>query len=132
MNLLQYSILLLTGTAIAWASFFFVLFGIDPLSIGVIGILLFYLASFASLAGTLTSLATIFRAKRSPHLPIEQLVSTSFRQAFLFSSLILLSLFLVSKGSFTFLNMLLLVSILGAIEGIYLFVLQEKEPKSQE
>jgi hypothetical protein len=131
-NLLQYSLLLLTGTAIAWSSFFFVLFGIDPLALGAIGVLLFYVTAFASLAGTFTSFATLIRAKHAPHRPIEHLVSTSFRQAFLFSSLILLSLFLLSQESFTALNMILLIVVLGAIEGIYLFFLEKKTPDSEE
>jgi hypothetical protein len=131
-NLLQYSLLLLAGTAIAWASFFFVLFGIDPLSLGIIGVVLFYVTGFASLAGTFTSFATLLRAKHTPHRPIEHLVSTSFRQAFLFSSLILLSLLLLSQESFTMINMILLIIGLGTIEGIYLFFLEKKAPDSEE
>lgn len=132
MNLLQYSLLLLTGTAIAWASFFFVLLGIDPISIGGVGVFLFYVTGFASLAGTFTSCATLIRAKRFSHRPVEHLVSTSFRQAFLFSSLILLSLFLLSRESLTLVNMILLIIGLGAIEGIYLFFLEKKAPDSEE
>lgn len=132
MNLLQYSLLLLTGTVVAWASFFFVLFGIDPLALGTIGFILFYITSFASLAGTFTSCATLIRARHAPHRPIEYLVATSFRQAFLFSSLILLSLFLLSQESFTVFNMILLIIGLGAIEGIYLFFLEKKTSNSEE
>jgi hypothetical protein len=131
-NLLQYTLLLLTGTAIAWASFVFVLCGIDPLALGAIGVLLFYLTLFASLAGTFTSLATLIRAKRFPDRPVDHLVSTSFRQAFLFSSLILLALFFLSREALTFVNMLLLIIGLGAIEGIYLLFLAKKDPKKEE
>jgi len=103
-------------TAICWTTWFFVLFTINPLITNWIGLLMFYSSIFLALVGTAALAGFVVRFVALKHELAWRLVKEAFRQSFLFSILIVVSLVLLSKGLFSWLNLLFLVLGLSILE----------------
>ncbi len=111
---------MLIASCAAWISWIVVLFAIDPTRSGVIGFVLFYTTLCLSLIGTLTIFGTGLRHWRHPDELISRQVIKAFRQAFLFTSLILGSLFLFGNGFFRWWTVTLLILLLAVVELAFL------------
>jgi len=103
-------------TAVCWTTWFFVLFTINPLITNWIGLLMFYSSIFLALVGTAALAGFVVRFVALKQELAWRLVKEAFRQSFLFSILIVVSLVLLSKGLFSWLNLLFLVLGLSILE----------------
>ena len=81
-------------TAICWGIFFFVASLVDPTATNWLGFLLFYLALFISLVGTIAIIGFVLRFVALRKELAFNLVKVSFRQSFLFSLFVVIILIL--------------------------------------
>lgn len=89
---------------------------INPYATNWIGFGLFYTSLFLSLVGLSAILGFVVRfIALKQHLAF-RLVRDAFRQSFLLAFLAVCSLFLMSKGLFTWMNIIFLVVALAALE----------------
>jgi len=103
-------------TMLSWFIFVYVLLSINPEITNWLGFLFFYLSLFLSIIGTSALLGFLVRfVFLKKHIAF-RLVKEAFRQSFLFASLIIVSLILLSQGLFTWLNMFFLISSLSILE----------------
>jgi len=116
MTLKTYIIIMSIMTAVCWTTWFFVLFTINPLITNWIGLLMFYSSIFLALVGTAALAGFVVRFVALKQELAWRLVKEAFRQSFLFSILIVVSLVLLSKGLFSWLNLLFLVLGLSILE----------------
>lgn len=116
MTLKAYLTLMIVATAICWGIFLFVLLTINPEITNWLGFLLFYLSLFLSLSGTAAILGFVIRFVAMKKELVFRSVIIAFRQSFLFAFLIAVTLFLLSKNLFTWLNLFLLVIGLTVLE----------------
>jgi len=116
MTLKKYLLTILLTTIICWSAFIFVLVSINPLITNGIGFLLFYLSLFFAILSTSAIIGFLLRFVALKQRLVFRLVTDAFRQSFFFSFLIIFSLFLSSKGLFTWLNVILLIFGLSIIE----------------
>lgn len=116
MTLKQYLTIMLAMTAVCWLSWAYVLFTINPEITSWIGFLLFYLSLFLALVGTSAIMGFVVRFVGLKQELIFRSVKEAFRQSFLFSFLIIISLFLLSRDIFTWLNLFFLVIGLSILE----------------
>ena len=115
-----YSFLILLGTALAWASWFAVLILIDPEQSKFFGLTLFFSSLFISLLGTIYFLSYWLRNRIfGTELSFKNL-TVSTRQAFLFTVLIITTLWLQSQQLLTVYNEILLVAVLTVIEFFFI------------
>jgi hypothetical protein len=98
----------------------YILFTVNPEATNWIGFSLFYVSLSLSLIGISALLGFLFRFIILKKELAFRLVKDAFRQSFLFSALIVISLFLLSKGMFSWLNLLLLVVGLTVMEFFWL------------
>ncbi len=61
MSLKDFLLLMGVATALAWGSWIYVLFQVDPHETGLMGFVLFYVTLFASLVGTMAILGSVYR-----------------------------------------------------------------------
>jgi len=116
MTLKKYLITMSLTTLICWACWFFVVFTINPEITNSVGFVLFYSSLFLSVIGTSALLGFLVRfVALKQHLAF-RLVKEAFRQSFLFASLIIVSLILLSHDLFTWLNLFFLVAGLSVLE----------------
>lgn len=126
MTLKNYLIVMGTMTAICWGIFALMVNLIDPSATNWLGFMLFYVALFLALSGTAALIGFIIRFVALRRELAFYAVSTAFRQSFLFSLFIVISLFLLSANLFTWLNMSLLLIIFAILE---LFVASYKKSR---
>jgi hypothetical protein len=105
-------------TFICLAAFSIVLFTINPKVTNWIGFSLFYVSLFLTITGAAAIVGFLIRFLALKQELIFRSVKEAFRQSFLFSSLIVISLLLVSQNLFTWLNLLFLVLGLSILEFI--------------
>ncbi|MDD4607102.1 MAG: hypothetical protein PHS07_02055 [Patescibacteria group bacterium] len=126
MNLKQYLILMAVATVICWTAFGLVLFNIDPQITDIWGFGMFYVSLFLSCMGTFAILGVLLRFKSIRNRPAMQLVVLAFRQAILFSLLIVFLLLLQSFKLLCWWNIILFLLFLTSLE-IYFICRQARQ-----
>lgn len=116
MTLKKYLWVMFALTAVCWGIFLFVAGIVDPMATSWLGFLLFYLALFASLSGTIALIGFLFRFVVIKKELAFNSVKVAFRQSFLFSLFIILLLILKAANLFNWLNLLLLIIIFSILE----------------
>lgn len=127
MTLKQYIVTMTIVTLFGWFAWIFVLWTVNPEITNWIGFFLFYTSLFLALAGTATIIGFILRFIVLKEELVFRLVKEAFRQSFLFSGLVIVSLMLLAHDLFSWLNVLLLVIGLSALE--YLLLSWQKPGK---
>ncbi|PIR92893.1 hypothetical protein COT99_03805 [Candidatus Falkowbacteria bacterium CG10_big_fil_rev_8_21_14_0_10_43_10] len=107
---------MLLATAICWTAWAIVINSIDPETTNIIGFLLFYASLFLSLVGTSAIIGFFIRFVALRRELIFRQVAVSFRQSFLFSVIIIVSLILQSFQMLTWYNALFLIAALTVFE----------------
>ena len=101
---------------ICWAIFIFIIKIIDPYTTGFFGFASFYLSLSLALIGTSAIIGFIIRfIWLKQHLAFKAVIE-AFRQSFLFTLFIIISLVLLSKDLFDGINLILLIIVLSVIE----------------
>ena len=116
MTLRQYLITMAMMTLVCWGAWGYIILIINPEATNWIGFSLFYSSLFLALTGTAALIGFIIRFVFLKQKLAWRSVKEAFRQSFLFSSLIAISLLLLAKGLFTWLNLILLVFSLTVLE----------------
>ncbi len=119
MPLNRYFIIMGTGTAIAAASWVMVLMFLSPQVSGTIGVALFFVSFFLVIFGIASIVGYLARRLFQRDEIAFKLVALSFRQAILIATLMTGSLFLQSRGYFTWWTALLLLLFLTLIEAFF-------------
>ncbi|MBU1203406.1 hypothetical protein KKH39_05180 [Patescibacteria group bacterium] len=121
MTIRSYNIAMLLATVLAWLGFFIIINSFDPYQGGLSIFLMFYFTLFLSILGTLSLLGFLLRSVWNRKRGIARvMVMESFRQAVIFSSVLLVALFLQSLRLLTWWNTLLLVVLATTIEFVFL------------
>lgn len=120
MTLRLYLTIMTILTTICWSAFVLIIFLIDPQTTNSTGFILFYVSLYLSLVGTAATLGFVVRFVFLKKHLVFRLVKDAFRQSFLFAALITLSLWLLPRGLFSWLNLLLLVVALTVLEFFWL------------
>lgn len=115
------------GTLLAWASWLVVLLYIDPTTIGTLGYVLFYACLSLALIGSFFLVGNSFRKTFFRRQLAAQRVSTSLRQALLFSILLITTALLQSFSLTRWWNMTLLIVLLTLLE--LFFVTRQRQPQ---
>lgn len=126
MTLKKYLWVMSALTAVCWGLFLFVAGLVDPTATNWLGFLLFYLAFFASLSGTIALIGFFFRFVIIKKELAFNSVKVAFRQSFLFSFFIILLLIMKAANLFNWLNLLLLVIVFSILE---LFLISYKKSR---
>jgi hypothetical protein len=116
MTLKQYLVTMLIVTVTCWFIWIFIVLTVNPEITNWIGFSLFYFSLFLAIAGTASIVGFVFRFIIFREELIYRLVKIAWRQSFLFSLLIMVSLMLLAHNLFSWLNMLLLVIGLSTLE----------------
>ncbi|MFA6604512.1 MAG: hypothetical protein WCS88_00765 [Patescibacteria group bacterium] len=121
---------MLLATVLAWFGFFIIIRSFDPTDGSWLIFSMFYSTLFLSILGTLSLLGFLsrsifFRKKARPRL----LAIESFRQAIIFSAVLILALMLQAGRVLTWWNMTLLVILATVIEFVILVFRQNDEEK---
>lgn len=124
MSFRSYILLMLLATIISWVVWGMILFFINPFETDFFGFLFFYLSLFLSLVGTISITSSIIRKIFVKNEILFRQVIISFRQAILFSILIIVCLLLQSQRLLTWWNMTFLVLALTIFE---LFAISKKK-----
>ncbi len=115
MTVRGYSTIMISTTIISWILWIFIVNVVDPFVTNWIGFILFYSSLFLSLLGTSALLGFFVRIIMKQEL-IFKIVKDAFRQSFLFSFLIIASLFLLSRDLFSWINVIFLILALSILE----------------
>ncbi len=115
-------ILMALASAGAWAGWIVVVSAIDPTRSGPVGFLFFYLTLTLALIGTLTVAGTGIRVWARREEIVSRHVTNSFRQAFLFTTLVDASLMLLAGGLFRWWTAALAIVLLALVELVFLSV----------
>jgi len=116
MTLRSYLIIMTIATLLCWAAWGYILWTVNPETTNWPGFLLFYVALFLAVTGTAALLGFVVRFVALKKELAFRSVKEAFRQSFLFAALIVISLMLLSKGLFSWLNLLFLVIGLSVLE----------------
>ncbi len=100
---------MLLATAICWSSFAIVVNTVDPETTNNVGFALFYVSLFLALTGTSAIIGFFIRFIALRKQLVFRQVIIAFRQSFLFSGVVVGSLFLQSLRMLTWYNALLLI-----------------------
>ena len=111
-------------TVICWIIFIYVILSINPDTTNWIGFLLFYSSLFLSIIGTTAIVGFIIRFIAIKQKLAFHSVKEAFRQSFLFALLIIISLLLLERNLFTWLNLFFLIASLSILE--YFLISYEK------
>jgi hypothetical protein len=120
MTLKQYLILMSICTLFCWLALALVIYFIDPTEAGFLGFAFFYSSLFLALTGTMSILGFAMRIKFVKDELVFRHVVSAFRQAILFSILIVGSLFLQSKSLLTWWNIILFILALTVLEFFFI------------
>ncbi len=115
MTVRGYSTIMISTTTISWILWIFIVNVVDPFVTNWIGFILFYFSLFLSLLGTSALIGFFIRIIIKQEL-IFKIVKDAFRQSFLFSFLIIASLFLLSRDLFSWINVVFLIFALSILE----------------
>lgn len=111
MTLKKYLMATAVATAICWTVFLFVSSVINPETTSWLGFALFYLALFMAISGTASLIGFLVRFVAMRHELAFYAVKIAYRQSFIFALFIIITLILLSQGLFTWLNLLMLITI---------------------
>lgn len=121
---------MILATTIAWLGFFIIINTFDPFDGNIIAISLFYVALFLSILGTLSLFGFWFRKlwnrKRGA---LRVMVTESFRQAIIFSGVIVVALLLQAGRILTWWNMIILVVLASLLE--FLIIVFRRNPDDE-
>lgn len=107
-------------TLFCWLAWILVVNLIDPTETGVLGFGFFYSSLFLACLGTMSILGFWLRMKIFRDEIVYKQVGTAFRQAVMFSILVVGSLFLQSKSLLTWWNIILFILALTVFEFFFL------------
>lgn len=110
------------GTLGAWAVLWLVMEYLDPKSTGFLGLLLFYVAVFLSVTGTLTILGFAWRMFRFKDEVLFRHMTQAFRQGAMLALVVVGALFLEAQKLLTWWNLGLLILGLTLLEFFWLSV----------
>jgi len=128
MTLRQYLIFMAIGTALAWTAVGLVVSAVDPTAAVPLVFVIFYAALFLALTGTIALIAFGLRiALLREQLVVSRHVAISFRQAFLFSFILCLALFLRSKHLLNWWNGALIVIAISLLEGFFISASEKRK-----
>lgn len=113
-------LLMAMASAAAWAGWIIVVSAIDPTRSGAMGFLFFYFTLTLALIGTLTVAGTGIRVWARRDEIVSRHVATAFRQAFLFTSLVDVSLILLANELFRWWTATLVILLLAIVELVFL------------
>lgn len=116
MTLKKYLITMIIMTILCWFAFVYVLFSINPDITNWIGFSLFYVSLFLALVGSAAIIGFVVRFITLKQELAFYLVREAFRQSFLFALLIVVSMFLLSRDLFTWMNLFFLIASLSVLE----------------
>ena len=122
MNLTKYLTLMSLATLLSWIAFLVVIFSVNPFETVILGFVLFYTSLFFAITGTLSLIGFLIRYFINKNQFITQQVVISFRQAILFSILIITGLYLQSYNLVAWWNLLILIIILMFVEITFLAI----------
>ncbi|MCD4760656.1 hypothetical protein K8R42_02040 [bacterium] len=125
MSIKTYNIIMLLATAIAWLGFFIIINRLDPSDGDFVLFVLFYLSLFLSILGTLSLIGFAFRTlwNRQRGIP-RVMVIESFRQAIIFSAVLIIALWLQAGRLLTWWNMVFLIVLATVLEFVILLFRQ--------
>jgi hypothetical protein len=126
MTLKSYLLVMSVLTGISWGIFIFVASLVDPTLTNWLGFLLFYLALFVALSGTIFLVGFVIRFIALKRELAFNLVKSAFRQSFLLALFIVFLLVLKAQDLFAWLNISLLVVIFAILE---LFLISYKKSR---
>ncbi len=116
MSLTKYLITMFLGTMISFAAWIYVLLNVDPTKTNVLGFAFFYISLGLALTGLFSLIGfgtrKIFMKKELDF----RHVYVSFRQAVFISFILVVVLLLESNNLFTWLNVILLITALTALD----------------
>lgn len=116
MSLVKYLITMLAGTLISFVVWVYVLFNIDPTNTSILGFVFFYISLGLTLVGLFSLIGFgVRKAFMKQELDFRH-VYVSFRQAVFISLILIVVLLLESNDLFTWLNVILLVIALTALD----------------
>lgn len=122
---------MLVATTIAWLGFFIIINNFDPTVGGLMVFSLFYFILFLSIIGTLSLLGFLLRSLWNRKRVRPRLMAVeSFRQALIFSAVLIIALWLQAGRVLTWWNMLLLIVLATVIEFVILVFRQGTENKA--
>jgi len=121
MTLKQYLILMTVGTGLSWAAVALIVTAIDPTRTQTIVFVVLYASLFLGLTGLLSIAGFLLRVwlLRQEFL-LSRHVLVSFRQAVLLSALLVTALALKSQGLLSWLNTILIVTVLTLLEFFFI------------
>lgn len=129
MSLRRFLLIIFLTDLVAWGAWSLLLNTVNPES-GVTIIFLFYLILFLALFGAFAVVGLLWRSRQQkPETILHGLVTRSFRQALLFSVLIIIALWLSTHGWLRWWNVLLVIAVLTV--GEHLFINKEQAPAKQ-
>ncbi len=120
MTFRRFLLIMIAATLAVWGGWVYVLSTIDPTSAGGGAFVFFYLTLGVALIGTFTILGTAVRRIFRRDELVSRHVMVSFRQAFLFSVLMILSLILLARGMMTWWLITLIILSLAVLELAFL------------
>ncbi|MBT4209821.1 MAG: hypothetical protein HOE19_02840 [Candidatus Komeilibacteria bacterium] len=128
MSIRSYNLIMLLATALAWFGFFIIIRSFDPTEGSWLVYAMFYSILFLSILGTLSLLGflsrSLFNKKRGrPRI----MAIESFRQAIIFSAVLILALMLQAARILTWWNMALLIILATVVEFVILVFRQNDE-----
>ncbi len=116
MTLRTYLIIMSLATIISFLAWLTVVFMVNPEITNWVGFALFYFSLFLFLLGGASLLGFFVRFVALKRELAFRLVKSAFRQSFLFSLLVVISLFLCAHNLFTWLNLFFLIFGLSVLE----------------
>lgn len=116
MTLRLYLVVMILTTLVCWIAWLYTVFTVDPDVTNWIGFLLFYVSLFLSIVGTAAITGFLVRFIVLRQRLLFNSVKEAFRQSFLFAILIIISLVLLSRDLFTWMNLSFLVVGLSVLE----------------
>ena len=128
MSLRAYLAVMGFGTILAGATFFLILFRVDPATAGTLGFALFYGSLFLALSGAVSIVGFLVRVLSHREEILSKLVGLSFRQAVLLSAMAIGALALHARDLLSWWNSILLVAAVTVVE--FIFISLEKKPTS--
>jgi hypothetical protein len=126
MSLRSYLVVMGLATVVAAATFFLVLFRVDPATAGALGFTLFYASLFMTVVGALSMLGFMARVLMHRTELLSRLVHVAFRQSVLIALLVTGSLLLRAAHLLTWWNSLMFVAVLSLME--FFFLSLERHP----
>lgn len=129
MTLHTYLTFMFIATLTCWFSWGYSVLTINPEETNWVGFILFYVSLYLAVVGTMAIGGFLLRFVALKQKLAFRSVREAFRQSFLFSLLIIISLLLLSRNLFTWLNLCFLIVGISILE---LFLLNYKKPVAKK